>query len=145
MAVMAALVKMAAVYFWLSATAIALHFVFTPLYDDVMDIGEMWGALNIVMAIGVLGALAIHLYRKRVHDRQGGDGDITREYLETNLLVYLSVALTLWFFWNWIDDLTIYPDAQDTVRLVLWSFINPLFVIIAGVTGCYLWRCQRFR
>lgn len=142
---MAAIVKMTAVYFWLSATAIALHFVFTPLYDDVMDIGEMWGALNIVMAVAALGALAIHLYRKRVLDSQEGDGGITRQYLETNLMVYLSVALTLSFFWNWIDDLTIYPAAQDTVRLVLWSFINPLFVVVAGVTGCYLWRCQCFK
>ena len=142
---MAIIVKMAAVFFWLSATAVALHFVFTPLYDDVMDIGEMWGALNIVMAISVLGALVIHMYRKLALDKQGGDGGITREYLETNLLVYLSVALTLWFFWNWIDDLTIYPASQDTVRHVLWSFIDPLFVIVVGVTGCYLWRCQRFK
>ena len=142
---MAVIVKVAAVFFWLSATAVALHFVFTPLYDDVMDIGEMWGALNIVMAIAVVGAFGIHLYRKLMLDKQGGDGGITREYLETNLLAYLSVALILWFFWNWIDDLTIYPASQDTVRHVLWSFIDPLFVIVAGVTGCYLWRCDRFK
>ena len=142
---MAVIVKMIAVFFWLSATAVALHFVFTPLYENVMNIGEMWGALNIVMAIAVLGALGIHLYRKLVLDKQGADAGITREYLETNLLVYLSVALTLWFSWNWIDDLTIYPDVQSSVRLTLWSFINPLFVIVAGVTGCYLWRCQCFK
>ena len=143
---MAGIVKIAAVLFWLSATAIALHFVFTPLYDDVMDIQDMWGALNIVMAVTVLGALAIHLYRKRVLHSQEGDEGISREYLETNLMVYLSVVLTLWFFWNWIDDLTLLTGAsQDSVRLVLWSFINPLFVAVAGVTGCYLWRCQCFK
>ena len=142
---MAVIVKMIAVFFWLSATAVALHFVFTPLYENVMDIDEMWGAFNIVMAIAVLGALGIHLYRKLVLDMQGADAGITREYLEANLLVYLSVALSLLFFWNWIDDLTIYPDVQSSVRLTLWSFINPLFVIVAGVTGCYLWRCQCFK
>ena len=48
----------------------------------------------------------------------------------------------MWFFWNWFDDLTVADGAQSDTRLVLWAFIDPLYVLVACVTSCTLW-CVR--
>ncbi len=134
--------KPLAVAFWLSAAAVGLHFMLTPFYDHAVDIGQIWDILNWVMAAGVVIALVVNYLRKRQLDSRGGDGAVTREYLETNVVVYALVALTLWFFWNWFDSLTSADDVQSSVNLSMWAFVDPLFVVIAGVTGCHLWRCS---
>ena len=137
------LVKLFGVAFWILATAVALHFVFSAFYDDLVDVTDMWGIIDWFMAVGTALALIIHYVRKRATDSQEGYGGISREYLEVNATVYASVLLTLWFFWNWFDFLTGGGADQDTVRSIIWTIVDPLFVIVMGVTGCYLWRTAR--
>ena len=133
--------KLLAAAFWLLAAAVALHFMFTPFYDGAADPGQIWDILNWFMAVAVSGALVLHYLRKRTLDSQSDDGAVTRGYLEANLALYASVVLTVWFFWNWFNTLTIGAGPQSDNRLLMWAFIDPLFVLISGVTGCYLWRC----
>ena len=137
--------KLSAVAFWLVAAAVALHFILTPFYDDATNVYRVWDILDWFMAVVVVVALVLHCLRKHTLDRRRDDVTITREYLEVNLAVYGSAALTLWFFWNWFDALTIGPDLQSDIRMLMWAFVNPLFVLICGVTGCYLWRSSLAR
>lgn len=134
---MSALHRLLAVLFGAFALVVTVQFVFSPFYQDAVDIGQLWNYVNYVMAIGVLAALVVHYLRKRAF---AGTGEsLSREYLEVNVAFYLSLVLALCFFWNWFDDITV-GESQNTTHLIMWTFVNPLFVVISGITGFHLWR-----
>ena len=135
---MNALGKILAVLFGAFALVVTVQFVLSPLYQDAVDIGQVWNYVNYLLAVGVLAGLIVHYVRKRALTVLAGS--ITRGYLEINLAFYLSVVLALCFFWNWFDDLTVGADSQDTTHLLMWTFVNLLFVVISGHTGFHLWR-----
>ena len=130
--------RLLAVLFGAFALVVTVQFVFSPFYPDAVDVGQLWNYVNYLMALGVLAGLIVHYVRKR--GLTVSSGSITREYLEVNLTFYLSIVLALCFFWNWFDDLTVGADSQDTTHLIMWTFVNPLFVVISGHTGLSLWR-----
>ena len=130
--------KLLAVLVGAFALAMTVQFVFSPFYQDAVDIGQVWDYVNYLMAAGVLAGLMVHYLRKRVLARPAES--FTREYLDVKIAFFLSVVLTLWFFWNWFDDLTVGVDAQDMTHLLMWTFVNPLFVVVSAHTGFCLWR-----
>lgn len=132
--------RLLAAYLVAIATAVALHFIFASFYRDAVDTGQLWNILNWFMAVAVLVTLIVRYLGKVKLDRQGSDGSVTRKYLEVNAALYLAAVLTIWFFWNWFDDLMVGADSQSDIRLILWAFIDPLFVLIVGTTGCRLWQ-----
>ena len=79
-------------------------------------------------------ALVASLTWKLRLDRCEANGSDMRRYLEVNALFYASAVLGLWFFWNWFGDL------MSRGERLLWAFINPLFVVVAGACGFRLWR-----
>ena len=123
------------------SVAVALQFMVAPLYADLgQAVLVVWYYLDMLMAVSLLVALAVQLQRKRAADRGRGDG-LSRERLEANTMFYLSVIVTLLFFRNWFDLLTSNPLGNQSVStLVVWDIVDPLVVIIAGLTGCRLWR-----
>lgn len=135
---MNALQKSLAVLFMAGALVVTVQFVFSPFYQDAVDIGQAWNYVNYLMALGILAGLLVHYLRKRALAEPAES--LSREYLEVNIAFYLSIVLTLCFFWNWFDDLTVGADGQDTIHLLMWTFVNPLFVVVSGFTGFCLWR-----
>ena len=121
------------------AVGVAAHFILDPFYEDAVNTGRMWNVVNWFMAFGVVVALIVNYLRKRALGGSGPDGPTTREYMEVNLVFYVTIMLALWFFWNWFDDLTIGEGPQSDGRLLIWSVINPLFVVVAGITSLHLW------
>ena len=132
--------KLFAIVLGAIALAVALHFMFTPFYADIVDIDRVWYVLDCFMALAVLVVLAVHYFRKRTLGERGPDESITREYLEVNLAFYASIVLAIWFFWNWFDYLTVDADSQGQINLLMWTFVDPLFVLVSGITGFRLWR-----
>ncbi len=137
---MALMKKLIAMGLILVSIAVALHFMFTPFYPDSVDVSEIWDILDWFMAAAMAVTLIVHYLRKRVFDAKDANGSITREYLEVNVALYASIALTLWFFWNWFDNLTVGAGPQSDTNLINWMLIDPLLVIVFGVTGCHLLR-----
>ena len=131
--------KLVAVVVGATAIAVALHFIFSAFYKDAVDVDQMWGVLDWFTAFGVLVALMVAYHRKRVVDGRGGDG-ISREYVEVNLALYVTAFLSIWFFWNWFDDLTIADGGQSDTRRILWAFIDPLAVLVMCAASRVLWR-----
>ena len=123
------------------SVAVALQFMVSPLYADLgQAVLVVWYYLDMLMAVSLLVALAVQLQRKRAADRGRGDG-LSRERLEANTMFYLSVIVTLLFFRNWFDLLTSSPLGNQSVSaLVVWEIVDPLIVIVVGLTGCHLWR-----
>ena len=132
--------KALAVILWISSLSVGFHYVFSSFYPEGIDSGLIWEYLDWVMAISVSIALVVHYLRKLELDREGFDDSITREYVEINLALYASLLLALLFFWNWADDLVSGIELQGDNRLLIWSVLNPVFVMISGITGAHLWR-----
>lgn len=121
--------------------AVSLQFVLGPLYSDIGQAElAVWYYLDILMAVSIAITLAVQLQRKRAADRIRGDV-LNRERLEANVMFYLSLLVALWFFRNWFDFLSSNPIGdQSTASLVIWLILDPLLVILVGLTGIRLWR-----
>ncbi len=123
------------------AIVVALQFVLGPLYADFGQAElVVWYYLNMLMAVSISITLLFQLQRKRAADRSRGE-TISRERLEANVMFYLSLIVALWFFRNWFDLLASNPIGdQTTATQVLWYILNPLLLILVGLTGVRLWR-----
>ena len=130
--------KLLAVFLGVVALAVAVQFMFGAFYQELVDTGAIWDVLNWFLAVGLVIALIVSFHHKRRLDRPA-NGAVTREYVEVNVIFYVTVVLVLWFFWNWTDDLTAVESQGQTHRNI-WVWINPLFVPIAAATALRLWR-----
>ncbi len=128
----------AAIYLTGVAAVIAVQMIFSPFYRDVMDIEGIWHILNWFMAASLIMTLVVRYHDKIQIDREGDTG-LTRRYLETYAGFVAAVFLALWFFWNW-GDVAIASSESD-INLIMWSIINPMFVVVTGLAGCRL--CTR--
>jgi len=134
---MAALKRSLALILGLIAIAVLFQLLFSPFYPESVDINWTWNVLNWFIAFGVAVALIATYLRKRGLSADGGSG---REHIFANTAFYAAALLALWFFWNWFDDLTVGEEGQSQVRLIFWSFINPLFIILMGTVSARLWK-----
>ena len=123
------------------AIAVSLQFVLGPLYSDIGEAEvAVWYYLDMLMAFSIAAAVLVQLQRKRAADRIRGDS-LNRERLEANVMFYLSLLVALWFFRNWFDFLSSNPIGdQSTATVVIWLILDPLLVILVGLTGIRLWR-----
>lgn len=125
------------------AVAVSLQFVLGPLYSDIGQAElAVWYYLDMLMAFSIAATLLVQLQRKRAADRLRGDS-LNRERLEANVMFYLSLLVALWFFRNWFDFLSSNPIGDQSVAtLVIWYILDPLLVILVGLTGTRLWRAS---
>ena len=132
--------RVLAVYLVGISMVTAAHFILSSFYPDGLDAAQLWDILNPLMAVATVAVMAVHWVRKRRLDSGGKDGGITREYLEANLAFYAAALLTVWLFWNWFDAIAAGGEQQGQTHRTLWALIDPLFIILVGVTGCHVWR-----
>ena len=123
------------------AVAVSLQFVLGPLYSDIGQAElAVWYYLDILMAFSIAATLLVQLQRKRAADRLRGE-ILNRERLEANVMFYLALLVALWFFRNWFDFLSSNPIGEQSVAtMVIWYILDPLLVILVGLTGIRLWR-----
>lgn len=134
---MAMLKRLLALVLGLIGIVVLFQLLFSPFYPDTVDINWTWNVLNWFIAFGVAVALIVTYLRKRVLNAYGGNG---REHIFANTAFYAAAVLAIWFFWNWFDDLTVGEEGQSELRLIFWSYINPLFIILMGTVSARLWR-----
>ena len=104
----------------------------------------LWVPVDWLQAAAIIVALVVNTLRKRALDTHGADNSVTRNYLEVNLLFYVSLVVTVWYFWAWLF-VGFFPDnepagAARDAHTLLWPFINALDIPLLGATGYYLWR-----
>ncbi len=144
---MAILKRVLAVAHIVLAFAVGMNWIATPIYHDGSVDYPVWTFLSYFMAPAVLIALIVNLLSKRALDREEADGSLTRQYFEVNLAFYASIVLALWYYWNFFG--TLFPETESAavglIHLEMWSLIDPLFVLVVGVTGFRLWRMAATR
>ena len=116
--------------------AVAFHFIFLSFYQDSVDPNQVWEILDWFMAFAVLVTLAVTYVRKRATST---DSDDIKEFICVNAAFYAALWLAIWFFWNWFDNLAIGDELQGQLRLTIWGFIDPLFIILVGSASAHLW------
>ena len=131
--------KLLAIFLGVVALVVAVHFMFSSFYRELVDTSAIWDVLNWLMAVALVSVLFVSYLHKRTLDRHGAAGSVTREYLEVNLIFYVTVVLVLWFFWNWSNDL-VSVEPQGQTQRNIWVWIDPLFVPITAAIALRLWR-----
>ena len=139
---MSGLKKLVGAYLVVVGVAVAVFFIINSLLVDAIDVLSIWYILDVLMLIGLVLALGYNYQRKREVESGESGSSITRSYLESNVLFYLTAGVTIIFLHNWISLLANGSDSLDGNHQawVIWAFVDTLLPIAFGLSGCRLWR-----
>lgn len=130
--------RVLAAFLVLTAIAVVLNLMLTPVYHDGSAEYPVWKILNWFMAAGVLIALGVSFLRRRAQGSAEAGG---LDYVRTSVTWYGAIVLTMLFFWGWLWTLN--PDSETgeavTSHLVYFPIVDALFVVVALTTGRHLW------
>ena len=135
---MTMLSKLVAVYLILTALAVAVLLIITPLIHDGGDDYPLWEILNYFMAVGVVIVLVANYICKRRQDASD------QSDLAGSLVFYGAVALTMLFFWEWFWTLNPDSETGDAAlsHMVYFPLVDALYTVIGLSTGKALWRAS---
>ena len=131
---MSGIKKLVGAYLVIVGVAVAVLFIVDSLLQDSIDVVSIWQVLDILMFIGLVLALIFNYIRKREVETGDGNGSVSRPYLESNVLFYLTAGVTILFLHNWLSQLANGADGPG------WAAVDTLLPIAFGVSGCRLWR-----
>ncbi len=116
--------------------AVVGQFVASPTYD-VAASTDVWDAMSFAMAVGAATALMVSLIRIR-------EAGKLPDWRATTMLI-AAAGLFLLFYRLWLSW-EVYESVETPpweIRLLLWYFIDVLFVIVSITVGRYLLRTAR--
>ena len=135
--------RILAAYLVLTAAAVAINLMFTPVYHDGSPEYPIWKVVNYFMAVGVFVSLVVSFLRRRwLASRDAGQRASTLDYVRVGVTWYGAIVLTMLFFWEWFWTLNPASETGDAVtsHLIYFPIVNSLFVAVALSTGRYLWN-----
>ena len=134
--------KLAGAYLVGIAVAVAVYFAINAFLIDMIDVLTVWLALDALLLVGLALALIVNYAHKRTEGRRDADQTVTRRYLEANLSFYSTAGITILFLHNWFSLLAFGTVSQgdNHTAWVIWAVVDTAAPLIAGVTGCRLWR-----
>ena len=121
-------------YLVLTAIAVALLFMITPLIHDGSPEYPNWTILNYFMAIGVILMLVLtFLYRWRLNPES------TDNYTcaIANALFYGSVVLTMFFYWEyfWLLDTSSESGDAGLSHTIYFPLMDAIYVVLGLIIG----------
>ena len=132
---MAVLKRPLAVLFVVVGAGLAVHFVLDPmLYDWEGGQPVLWHVFDWARAISLPLAVIVTYEAKRRSDAEAG----VREVIEANLPLYLTVALTLLFYWNWVQ--VSWAAGDQTPDPQVFVFIDVVLPLVFVPLGLRLWN-----
>ena len=133
--------KLLAIILGLISLALGFHFVVGELYGSYLPAPHLvWDYLNWPVGMGVVITLVFHFRRKRSLDRRPQTDAVSIEYISTNLMLFASIFLTLWFFANWFEEFNISDSTSPELLGFIWITFNGSFVLLGGATAWLLWN-----
>lgn len=138
---MSALRRVAAAVLAIISAAVAVHFIAGEIYGVYWsDSNVVWDYLNWFIALAILVSLVVHFRRKRAYDRRNPEENVTLAYLSTNILLFATMFLALWFFANWFEQLNADENTSATLMSFIWTGFNASFIVLAAITAWLLWN-----
>ena len=132
--------KPVALYLLAVGILVALYFVVHPFFSGKFDVTIVWHVLDVMMFLGLGLALGANYFNKRDKaDNEPGTG-ITKQYLEANLLFFVTAVLTMMFLYNWFSLLSHGNFSITTAQSNIWNVIDIALPITFGLTACRLCR-----
>jgi cation transport ATPase len=113
--------------------AVAGQFVASPTYD-VTTSSDVWDVMSVAMAVGAATALVVSLLRIR---EVGKLPDWRATVMLIAAACLFLLFYRLWLAWEVYDSSETPPWE---IRLLLWYFIDVLFVLVSITVGRYLVR-----
>ena len=115
------------------ALIVAVQFLASPMYGGGLN-GEIWDAVSIMMAVGVVAALVFAAMRMREESASGDSG--------SRIMLIATIALFLLFFRLFFSSQVFDSNEKPPYefRLLMWYGIDVLFVIVSLFMGRYLMR-----
>ena len=108
---MAMVKRILAAYLVLTAVAVVLNLILTPVYHDGSAEYPTWKILNWFMAAGVLVSLASNFVRRRSMESESvGQESSGLDHVRAAAAWYGAIVLTMLFFWEWFWTLN--PDSE---------------------------------
>lgn len=135
---MAMVNKAVAVYLMLTALAVAVLLMVTPLIHDGSDSYPNWEILNWFMAVGVVIVLVANYLCKRRQDASDASD------LAGSLVFYGAIVLTMLFFWEWFWTFDTNSETGNAAisHTVYFPLVDALYTVLALTTGRELWRAS---
>ena len=131
--------RILAAFLVLTAIAVALNLILTPVYHDGSPDYPVWKIVNWFMAVAVFVALVVSYLQRRT---LGSEGAGNLQYIRASLTYYGAIVLTMLFFWGWFWTLN--PDSETgdaiTAHIIYFPIMDSLFVVVALAAGCRLWN-----
>ena len=132
---MAVLNRLLGALFVLVGVGLAVHFVLDPvLYDWEGGQPFLWHVFDWGRAVGLPLAVIVTFDAMR---RADGDDD-ERAHIVTSVRFYLAAALTLLFYWNWVQVDWAAGDQQPDSQV--WVFIDVALPLVFVPLGLGLWN-----
>ena len=133
------LTRLSGAYLLLTAIAVALLFMITPLIHDGSPDYPIWTILNYFMALGaILMVVLTFLYRWRL-DPQNTDNYTCAI---ANGLFYGSVVLLMLFFWQyfWLLDTSSETGDAALSHTIYFPLVDAIYVVLGLIIGERLLR-----
>ncbi len=133
------LTRLLGAYLLLTAIAVALLFIITPLIHDGSPEYPYWTIMNYFMALGApLMLVLTFLYRRQL------DPESTDNYTcaIVNGLFYGSVVLVMLFFWQyfWLLDTSTETGDAALSHTVYFPLMDAIYVVLGLIIGERLLR-----
>lgn len=137
-----ALFRIIGLYLLLTAVAVFLLLIATPLFHDGSPDYPVWKVMNYFMALGAVVMLALtFVYKIRL------DPENTDNYTcaIAHGLFYASVVLTMLFFWEYFWQLN--PDSETgeavTSHIIYFPLVDAMYAVLGLIIGDQLLKGRR--
>ena len=122
------------------ALVVAIFFIINAFLSDAVEVSDVWYALDILMIIGLVPALALNYAAKREAGGIGPGEPVSRRYLEVNVVFFATAGVTILFLHSWFSILAHGADSLDGNHQawVIWAAVDTILPLVLGFTGCRL-------
>ena len=119
---------------------VAIYFVVNPFLAEKtsIDVQAVWAWLDVLMAIGLVIALALNFVDKGEAGRRDENGQTDlRRYLSVNVVFYMTAVIAILFLHSWFSSLANGPDWLDGNHSawVIWAIVDTILPLVFIVTG----------
>ena len=136
------LFRIIGLYLLITAVAVFLNLIATPLYHDGSPDYPVWEVMNYFMALGAVVMLALtFIYKMRL------DPENTDNYTcaIAHGLFYASVVLTMLFFWEYFWQLN--PESETgeavTSHIIYFPLVDAMYAVLGLIIGDQLMKGRR--